>query len=107
LGTAPEVEVVGEAADGREAVQMVEAYQPDVVVLDARMPGMSGLEAAEVVKKQWPGVKVILLTMYKSVLPEALAAGVDAFLVKGCPVDKIWEAVLGPLARTPQPALLH
>jgi DNA-binding NarL/FixJ family response regulator len=94
LATTPEIEIVGEAADGREAVQVVEECRPDVVVLDARMPVMNGLEAARQVKERCPGVKVILLTMYKNYWPEALAAGVDTFLVKGEPVEKMLEAVL-------------
>ena len=96
LATAPNVKIVGEAEDGQQAVRLVEERQPDVVLLDAKMPVMDGLEAARQVKSRWPGIKVILLTMYRNHLAEALAAGVDAFLVKGCPVEKVWEAIQEP-----------
>jgi DNA-binding NarL/FixJ family response regulator len=79
----PEVEVVAEAADGREAVRMVEQFRPDVVLMDARMPAMDGLEATRLIKNKWPEVRT-----------EALAAGADAFLVKGCPPEHLLEAIL-------------
>lgn len=103
LATSSEIEVVAEATNGREAVQLAEEYQPDVVLLDARMPVMNGLEVTRHVKNNWPDIKVVLLTMYKNYLSEALAAGVDAFLVKGGPIDKIWEAVFA-LPTSAQPA---
>lgn len=89
-----EVEVVGEAADGREAVRLVEKCQPDVVLMDARMPVMDGLEATRLIKDRWPEVKVVVLTMYASYRADALAAGADAFLVKGCPAEELLQAIL-------------
>jgi DNA-binding NarL/FixJ family response regulator len=94
LATWPEVEVVGEAADGQQAVHLVEECRPDVVVMDARMPVMDGLEAARLVKDRWSEVKVVLLTMYPTYRAQALAAGVDAFLVKGCPPEQLLKAIL-------------
>ena len=94
LVTQAEIEIVGEAADGREAVQFVEECQPDVVLMDAKMPVMDGLEATRNIKNQWPEVKVIVLTMYQSYQADALAAGADAFLVKGCGTDELLEAIL-------------
>jgi DNA-binding NarL/FixJ family response regulator len=91
---AREVEVVAEAADGREAVRMVEQFRPDVVLMDARMPVMDGLEATRLIKDKWPEVKLVVLTMYRAFRSEALAAGADAFLVKGCPPDRLLEAIL-------------
>jgi YesN/AraC family two-component response regulator len=54
LATELEIEMVGEAVDGRQAVRLVEQLQPDVVLMDARMPVMDGLEATRIIKKCWP-----------------------------------------------------
>jgi DNA-binding NarL/FixJ family response regulator len=89
------VEVVGEADNGRQAVQLVEQCQPDVVLMDALMPGMDGLEATRLIKDKWPEVKVVVLTMYARYRSQALAAGADAFLVKGCPDEELLEAIVG------------
>ena len=95
LATAPPVQVVGEAADGREAMHLIEVRQPDVVLMDASMPVMDGLEATRLVKAQWPQIKVIILTIHTALRAEALAAGADAFLVKGCPTGALLDAILG------------
>jgi DNA-binding NarL/FixJ family response regulator len=94
LATWPEVEVIGEAADGREAMRLLGEYQPDVVLMDARMPVMDGLEATRLIKSKWPEIRVVVLTMYPAFRTQALAAGADAFLVKGCPPEELLEAIL-------------
>jgi DNA-binding NarL/FixJ family response regulator len=91
----PQVEVVGEAANGRDAVRLVEERQPDVVLMDARMPVMDGLEATRLIKDKWPEVKVVVLTMYPTYRAQALAAGADVYLLKGCPPQRLLEAILG------------
>src|SRR5918992_2394240 len=60
LGTAADVEIVGEAASGEEAVEMVEASKPDVAFMDVRMPGMNGIDATKQIKEKYPDTKVIL-----------------------------------------------
>ena len=88
------LEVVGTAAEGREAIQKVEEYHPDVVLMDARMPGMDGFEATRIIKSRWPQVKVIMLTMYSEHQTVAVAAGVDAFQLKGCPAEMLLETII-------------
>jgi DNA-binding NarL/FixJ family response regulator len=94
LALRPEIEITGEAADGNEAVQRVRDSQPDVVLMDARMPQMDGLEATRQIKAHWPQVRVVVVSMYACHRAEALAAGADAFLVKGCPAGELLAAIL-------------
>ncbi len=88
-----EVEIVGEARNGQEAVTMAEQYRPDVVLMDVRMPVMDGLQATSIIKKRWPQMKVVLLTMHSSYRSEASAAGADTFLIKGGSADDLLKAV--------------
>jgi two-component system response regulator DesR len=87
------VSVVGEAADGETAVRLVEELRPDVVIMDVEMPGLDGIEATHRIKRRWPEVRVVVLTMYSSYRTRARAAGVDAFLLKGDPVEALQAAV--------------
>jgi DNA-binding NarL/FixJ family response regulator len=89
----PDIEVTREASNGQEAVQIVADEQPDVVLMDVRMPVMDGLEATRCIKDGWPQVKVIVLTMYPSNEAEALAAGADRFLVKGTSNSSLAEVI--------------
>ncbi len=95
LATRREIEVVGEAADGRVALALVEKLQPDVVLLDVQMPELDGLETTRLIKARWPGIRVVVLTMHAAYRSEALAAGADRFLVKGGPSKELFEAILG------------
>jgi DNA-binding NarL/FixJ family response regulator len=94
LTLCPEVELVGEAADGLEAVQLAIERRPDVVLMDMQMPVMDGLEATQRIKTHKPEIKVIALTIYSRYKAQALAAGVDAFLLKGCPTETLLDAIL-------------
>jgi DNA-binding NarL/FixJ family response regulator len=100
LALLPQVEVIGEAANGGESVGLVAEHRPDVVLMDMQMPVMDGLEATRRIKKQWPEVKVIALTMYARYQAEALAAGADTFLLKDGAADTLLGAIL---AQVPGP----
>jgi DNA-binding NarL/FixJ family response regulator len=96
LATSSEVEVIGEAANGQQTLCLVEECQPDVVLMDVRMPMLDGLEAARIIKSRWPEVRVVLLTMHAAYQADALAAGADGFLLKGCPTENLLAAILRP-----------
>ncbi|MGY1601345.1 response regulator [Geodermatophilus sp. SYSU D00815] len=91
----PDLEVVGEAADGLEAVDVVARTRPDVVLMDVRMPRCDGLEAARRVLAQSPDVAVVVLTTFDedASLAEALRAGVSGFLLKTAPPEQLLQAV--------------
>jgi YesN/AraC family two-component response regulator len=89
LATCSQIETAREAVGGRDALASVEEWLPDVILMDARMPEMDGLQATRLIKTKWPQVKVIILSMYAEYMDEALAAGADAFVSKGAPADKL------------------
>jgi two-component system response regulator YesN len=84
---------VREAADGYEAVQLDEEFQPDVILMDARMPRLSGLEAVKHIKAKSRLIKIIVLSMYTDLKAEALTAGADAFVSKTEPPEKLRETL--------------
>lgn len=90
------VEVVGEAANGKEAVTLLRnGAKPNVALLDYEMPLMNGLEATEAIKRDFLGVKVIMLTMLQSkeLVQEAVAKGVSGFLYKNTSLEELSEAI--------------
>jgi DNA-binding NarL/FixJ family response regulator len=99
LTQCPEVEIVGEAANGQEVTLLVAACRPDIVLMDMQMPVVDGLAATQSIKHNWPQVKVIALTMYSQYKTKALVAGADAFLMKGCSAEALLDAILN-ISRT-------
>jgi two-component system response regulator NreC len=93
FGVEPQIQVIGEAADGQEAIRLVEELKPDVVLMDISMPGLNGLEATRLIKGQWPEVKVVVLTMFAVPKDDVLRAGADSFLIKGCPTKDLVGAI--------------
>src|SRR5450631_2696728 len=90
-----EIELVGEAADGTAAVRLVEEIQPDVVLMDIRMPHMDGLEALEHIRASSPQVAVIILTTYNedAFMLCGLQAGACGYLLKDCPLETLLHAI--------------
>ncbi|WP_447973735.1 response regulator [Nitrospira sp. Kam-Ns4a] len=84
LSAEPNIEVAGEASDGRELLDLVRRQACDVVLLDISMPGPSGIEVLRVIKREHPHLRVLVLTMHDEHLfgPRALAAGADGYLTK-------------------------
>src|SRR5947208_13072731 len=91
----PDMTVVAEAANGNQAVELFRLHQPDVTLLDLRMPGMGGVEAAIVIRSESPGARMIALTTYggDEDIRRALAAGVQAYLTKDVLHDELLKAI--------------
>jgi DNA-binding NarL/FixJ family response regulator len=95
LPLAGDIEVVGEAADGREAIRLAKALQPEVVLMDLEMPVLDGYEATREIKTCSPSCKVDALTVhgYETARQKAMQAGADVFLVKGAAVESLVQAI--------------
>ena len=100
LAIRPKIAVIGEACNGLEAVQFVEGHQPDVVLMDVQMPVMDGLEATRLIKSKWPEIRVVVLTMHDLHRADAMDAGADAFLIKGCPTERLLDGISKDLCET-------
>ncbi|RME09810.1 MAG: DNA-binding response regulator [Ardenticatenia bacterium] len=84
LNAEEEIEVVGEAADGVEAVRLVETLKPDIVLMDISMPGMNGLEATRLIRERAPDTRVLILSVHEdeTLLQEAIRAGAAGYIIK-------------------------
>ena len=88
-----DIEVVGQARDGLEAVAQAEKLHPDIILMDAQMPRMDGTEATRRIKQSLPDVKVLFLTVYGDYVGGALAAGASWYLTKDCRRQDLLEAI--------------
>ena len=95
LDMAEDIDVVGEASNGEEAVAMVEKEQPDIVLLDIRMPGVDGLEAARMIRERFPKVGAIMLTAYddRQFVVEAVRAGARGYVLKARDAEHLIQTV--------------
>jgi DNA-binding NarL/FixJ family response regulator len=97
LSLAGDIQIVGEAGDGNEAVRHSEILQPEVVLMDLEMPLLNGLEATRQIKSRQPGCRVIVLTIHGDQIERnrAFSAGADCFLEKGTPLHTLLAAIYG------------
>lgn len=100
LSTVPEIEVVGMANEGSQAVELVASLRPDLVMMDLKMPGMNGIHATRAIREQFPAVKVLVLTTYDADqwVFDAIRAGAEGYLLKDAGRDAIVAAVKGTIA---------
>jgi DNA-binding NarL/FixJ family response regulator len=89
LGNEPDLELVGEASDGQEAIEKAQETMPDVVLMDVRMPKRSGIEATAQIKELLPHVKILMLTISdeEADLYDAIKAGASGYLLKEIPIE--------------------
>ena len=95
LSSEPGLEVVGEASNGIEAIEICRRLEPDLVLMDVRMPEMDGITATRHIKREQPGVSVLMVTMHENpdYLLEALDAGAAGYVLKDAPADRLISAV--------------
>lgn len=95
LESIPEFRVIGEAGDGLQALEMVEKVQPQVLVIDVMMPGLTGIEVTQRVKRQWPATKVIILSMQnnEAYVVSALKSGASGYILKDTGPEELVDAI--------------
>jgi DNA-binding NarL/FixJ family response regulator len=100
LHSLPNIEVIGEASDGHEAIDVIAKHQPDVVIMDIGMPGLNGVDSARRIVKQVPGTRIIILSMHanEEYVGRALEAGAMGYLLKGAEPAEL-ELVLKAVMR--------
>jgi NarL family two-component system response regulator LiaR len=103
LLAADDMELVGEAGDGREALARCKETLPDVILMDLVMPGMDGLETTRAVLGQYPDVKIVVLTTFpeEGLVLATLEAGAIGYLLKNTPTDKVADAIRSAYAGKP------
>lgn len=95
LSTRPDFEIVGEASDGEEAITLVEALHPNVVLMDLRMPKLDGIQATARIRERWPSTAILVLTTFDddANLFGALRAGADGYLLKDVAFETLAAAI--------------
>ena len=90
-----DLKLVGQAANGLEAVELCERVHPDVVLMDLVMPEMDGITATRAIRQSYPGIQVVVLTGFsgQGLAPGALRAGAAAFLLKNASIDELADAI--------------
>jgi NarL family two-component system response regulator LiaR len=99
----PELQMVGEASNGQEALQVCAQVQPDVVLMDLLMPEMDGPTATQIIRQRWPQIQVIALTSFqeRELVQRAIQAGAISYLLKNVTVDDLAKAICAAHAGRP------
>ncbi len=95
ISAVPEYEVIGEACNGKEAIDRIEQLQPDIVVMDISMPVINGIEVSRQVKRYWPKIKIIILSRHDNdeYIEQVMKYGVDGYVVKDCAGSELVKAI--------------
>ena len=91
----PDIELVGQAKDGAEAFTQAERLKPDIILMDIAMPEINGIKATRQILKQFPDIKIIVLSMYsnRELIIETLRAGAVGYVLKECESSELYEAI--------------
>ena len=91
----PDIQVVGEAGSAQEAIALMEETDPSIMILDIRLPSMSGIELARLVRSRWPDLKILVLSGYDfdQYVKAAARVGIDGYLLKDAPQDSLVQAL--------------
>jgi DNA-binding NarL/FixJ family response regulator len=95
LSTKPDIEVIGEAADGHEAILKARSLEPDLILMDVRMSGMNGISATHRLKNEMPSLKIIILSLcdLQAYKDAAIECGADTFVIKKALFDELVPAI--------------
>jgi two-component system response regulator NreC len=95
LNNEPDLQVVGEASSGEEAVRLAAELRPDIVLMDISMPGCDGIATTRQIKEEWPTIHVLILTFHddRHLVREALEAGASGFVLKRASVSDLFSAI--------------
>ena len=99
LNRQPDLQIIDEAKDGQEAIELCRLRRPDLVLMDVRMPKVNGLEATQMIKVELPTTKVLLTSASENPvwISEAVRAGADGYVLKLSPVQELTDAIRGVL----------
>jgi DNA-binding NarL/FixJ family response regulator len=91
----PDMLLVAQASNGRDAIALFREHKPDVTLMDLRLPDMSGIDAAAAIRMEFPDARIVILTTFESAtgMQRALAAGASAFVLKSAPPRELLEAI--------------
>jgi len=90
LAQEPDMDLVGSAGDGLEAIEKAKALRPHVVIMDAQMPVMDGVEATRRIKRTLPGVGVLFFSVFSDYVEASVAAGSDGYVTKDCSAEELF-----------------
>jgi DNA-binding NarL/FixJ family response regulator len=99
IKTQSDLDIVGQAIDGLDAIDQASELHPNIILMDAQMPGTGGVEATRRIKELFPEIKVLFLTVHTGYIEDALAAGVDSYLMKDCGRKELLKAIRELAAR--------
>jgi two-component system response regulator DegU len=95
LSVEPDIEVVGEAADGKQAIELAAKLSPNIIVMDLVMPGMNGMQAAQLLHDRYPDIKILILSMYDDdeYVCQILKAGASGYVLKRAAGEDLLRAI--------------